>query len=66
MTGLRRRLNRLEQACGVDSSGYPRQSPRWLEYWVEQTDRYMRGQPHEGLRLEGVREWMRRDPGEDE
>jgi hypothetical protein len=63
MTNLERRIRNLE-ARGHDPSGLVPHSPKWIEYWDRQVDRYVRGEPDVLLTLEGVRSWMQRTGSE--
>jgi len=65
MNSLLSRLKRLEEARGVDSSGYPPHSPQWEEYWFRRVDRHVSGESRERFPIEAIRAWMQRPDGDD-
>jgi hypothetical protein len=65
MNTLLKRLKRLEQACGVDSSGYAPHSPQWKEYWFRRLESYAKGDSHQVFPIEVIRAWIQNPPSED-
>jgi len=65
MSTLLKRVKRLEEACGFDSSGFPPGSRQWEEHWFEQIDRHARGEPGICIPIQAVRAWIQSGTSDD-